>query len=323
VEWDRANQIRQIANKKYWNKGIPYFDGIVFKPIPSEDVRLLALRAGDLDLVEEIPYLMVNEIQKGKHPEIWLAPASIGSFRMIKMNVEAPYFSNPKVRKAVAYAIDRKAYIDGFVFGHAQPAYQVNPKGHKWYLDDVKNIEMDLGKARALLAEAGYPNGFKTVWEARNGTEAEVPILQSQLKRIGIDVDIKFMDFAQHRKLTLDGQYNIEMSGSDVYPDIDRALHTNFHSETGPRRSRNHTGYKNPEVDRLLDRARTIMDPKERRELYKKATEIINDESPQVNLAFIVEYFGLRSYVKGFKADENGDLSFFGGGVPFTWIEKQ
>ena len=314
------NQIRLVANKRYWEKGIPYVNEVIFKPISTEDVRFLALRAADLDVVEVLPFGVVDDIKKGKYPEIKLAPAPVAGYRMIKMNVEAPYFNNPKVRRAVAYAIERKAYIDGVAFGHGEPAYQVNPKGHKWYLDDVKNLEMDLEKAKALLAEAGHPSGFKSFIESRQGEEGEAAIIQSQLKKIGIELEIRSMDFAQLRKITLDGQYNIRASGSDVYSDIDRALHTNFHSEV-ERRVRNHTGYKNPEVDRLLDRARIVSNTSERREIYRKATEIINNDSPQVNLAFIVEYFGYRANVKGFTTNPNGRLSFPEGGIPVTWLE--
>jgi ABC-type transport system substrate-binding protein len=265
---------------------------------------------------------MVDDVRKGKYPEIKLAVASAGGTRMIKMNVDAPYFSNPKVRRAVAYAIDRKAYLEGFAFGYGEPAYQVNPREHPWYLEEVKNMEMDLEKAKALLAEAGYPNGFKSTIEARQGAEPETLLIQNQLKKVGIDLDMKLMDFAQHRKMTLDGTYNIQVSGSSIYPDIDRALHTNFHSESGPRRSRNHTGYKNPEVDRLLDKARTVSDLKERRELYKKATEIINFDSPQVNLAFTNRFFGYRPRVKDFSTNRTGEFVYFGGGFPYTWIDE-
>lgn len=322
VEWSRDNQIRQVANKKYWEKGVPYVDEVIFKPIPSSDVRFVSLRAGDMDLIEQVPYPTVNDIKKGKYAEIKLAPAPIAAFRMLKMNVDAPYFKDPRVRRAVAYAIDRKAFIEGAAFGHGEPAYQVYPKGWKWYFEDVKNIEMDLEKAKALLAEAGYPNGFKSFMEARQGEDADNLMIQNQLKRIGIDLELKTMDFASVQKSLYEATGNIQISGSDVYADIDRALSTNFRSETGPIRVRNHTGYKNAEVDRLLDRARIPHDFKERRELYKKATEIITQDSPQVNLAFITRFYGYRGNVRGFTTNANGDLTFPEGGVPVTWIEK-
>jgi peptide/nickel transport system substrate-binding protein len=87
------------------------------------------------------------------------------------------------------------------------------------------------------------------------------------------------------------------------------------------RRVSNRSGYKNAEVDRLLDKARTVSDFNERRELYKKATEIIIHDSPQVNLAFITRYYAHRSNVRGFTTNPNGDLSFPEGGIPVTWID--
>jgi ABC-type transport system substrate-binding protein len=112
------------------------------------------------------------------------------------------------------------------------------------------------------------------------------------------------------------------ISGSDVYADIDRALYHNYRSEPGPVNTRNRTRYKNPEVDRLLDRARKIPDSQERRMLYRKVTEIITNDSPQVNLAFISRFYGYRNHVKGFSTNDNGDLSFPEGGIPVTWLDK-
>jgi peptide/nickel transport system substrate-binding protein len=218
--------------------------------------------------------------------------------------------------------MDRKAYIDGAAFGHGQPAYQVYPKGWKWYFDDVKPIEMDLEKARALLAEAGYPTGFKTTLQVRRGEEAENMMLQSQLKKIGIDLEIQSMDFAQYLKNQVEGTFGILITGSDVYGDIDRALYNNFRSETGSANRGNRTRYKNAEVDRLLDRARKISDVQERRSLYRKATEIITNDSPEVSLAFITRFYGYRNHVKGFNTNANGDLAFSEGGIPVTWIDK-
>ena len=321
VEWKRGTDIRQAANKRYWNKGVPYLSEVVFKPVPSADVRFISLRSGDLDLIEEAPYVAVNEVKKGRYTEVRLAPAPIAGFRLIKMNVEAPYFKDPRVRRAVAYAVDRKAYIDGATLGHGEPAYQVYPKGFKWYFDDVQNQETDLQKARALLAEAGFPQGFKSTLEIRQGEESENLILQDQLKKVGIDLEIQSMDFASYVKSDADGTFHIKISGSNVYPDIDRALYPNFHSEVGPKRNRNDTGYKNPEVDRLLDRARTVTDFKERQDLYKRVTEILNQDSPQVNLAFIPRFYAYKSHVKGFVTNPNGDLVYPEGGVHLTWID--
>jgi peptide/nickel transport system substrate-binding protein len=322
VDWKERNQISLKANRRYWQKGTPYLDEITMKPIINDDVRFFALRAGDIDIIEVVPYQIVNEIKKGKYPEIKLAVAPIAGFRMIKMNVEDPQFSNPRVRKAVALALDRKAYIEGYAFGYGDPAYQVYPKGARWYFEEVKPIEADLQRAKAMLAEAGYPRGFKTVIHTRQGEEPENILIQNMLRKIGIELEIKVEDFAQHQKNLVAGDYSIRISGSDVYPDIDRSLYTNFHSEAGPRRVRNHTGYKNTEADRLLEKGRATLDPKERREIYRKVTEILADDSPQVNLAFINRFYGFRSNVKGFTTNANGALSHAEGGIPATWVER-
>jgi peptide/nickel transport system substrate-binding protein len=323
TEWKRAIEIRFAANKRYWTKRVPYLDELILKPVPSADVRFISVRSGDLDLIEEVPYPVVKDIKMGKYPEVKLSAAPIAGYRLLTINVEAPYFSDPRIRRAVAYLVDRKAYIEGAAFGHGEPAYQVYPKGWKWYFDDVKNIEMDVEKARALVAEAGYPNGFKATLLVRQGEEAENMMLQTQLKKIGIDLEMQGMDFAQYLKNQYEGKYGMLISGSDVYADIDRALHYNFRSEAGSGvKTRNLTRYSNAEVDRLLDRARTIPNSPERRQLYKKATEIITSESPQVNLAFITRFYGYRNHVKGFHANANGDLVFPEGGISVTWIEK-
>jgi ABC-type transport system substrate-binding protein len=325
AEWKRAIEIRQVANRSYWNQGIPYLAELIFKPVPSADVRFLSLRSGDLDLVEEVPYHVLEDIRKEKYPDIKLAPIPIGGFRILKMNAEGPYFNNAKVRKAVAYAVDRKAYIEGAFFGHGEPAYHVNPKGSKWHFEDVRPIEMDLEKARTLLAEAGYPRGFKSFLQVRQGEEAENALLQGQLRKVGIDLEMQVLDSAQLQKNLYDGTGTLQISGSGIYADIDRALYTNFHSEVSGKRTGNHTGYKNLEVDRLLEKARAARDPKERQGLYKRVTEIITEESPEVNFAFITRFYGYRNAVKGFTTNLAGTprLHYPGGGIPMTWIEAK
>jgi peptide/nickel transport system substrate-binding protein len=322
VEWKKDREIRLGAHKKYWTKGVPYVSELVFKPVPSGDVRFVSLRSGDLDLVEEVPYQAVNEIKAGEYPSLKLTGAPVAGYRMLKMNTEAPYFKDPRVRRAVAYAIDRKAFIEGAAFGHGEPAYQVYPKGWKWYFDDVKNIEMDLERAKALLAEAGYPNGFKAKLQVRQGEEAENMMLQNQLKKVGIDLELQGMDFASYLRAHRDGTYGIVISGSSVYPDIDRELHYNLRTESQRPPIRNNTRYSNPEVDRLLDRARMIPNSPERRELYRKATQIIINDAPHVNIAFITRFYGYGNHVKGFNTNADGDFASPEGGLPVTWVDR-
>jgi ABC-type transport system substrate-binding protein len=122
-EYKTAREMVFVRNKNYWQKGVPYLDELVIKPVEDEQVRFAALRAGDLNMIERTPYASSRKYATGI-PEIKLTEAKDAGFRRLIFNVVNPPFSNLKLRQAVLYALDKKSYIDAAFWGFGEPANQ-------------------------------------------------------------------------------------------------------------------------------------------------------------------------------------------------------
>ena len=128
-EWRKLGHVTFARNKDYWQKNIPYLDEVTIKIAEEPSVRFTALRAGDLDMIERTPYPHVVKVQNGSVRGVKATPAPFGGFRRIIFNVVEAPFNNPKLRQAVAYAIDRKQFVQGGFWGYGQPTQQRFPQG--------------------------------------------------------------------------------------------------------------------------------------------------------------------------------------------------
>lgn len=301
----------------YWKKGIPYLDEVVYKTILDGTARATALRVGDTDVVNDLPIQIVDKLQREKAKDIRFFIGLTG-LSWLKINTTVPPFQDVRVRQAIAYAINKKEIIDAVTWGYGFPTNQRYPRDHPWYIE-VKDREQDLEKARSLLREAGYPNGFSFVSITYPGGEDHevTQIVQSQLKRVGIEMKIQLMEYVAHTAAVNRREYSLVVSGGGIYVDPDGFYKRRFHSEENW-----HLGYKNPEVDRLLDEAQKINDAKKRKELYTKMLEIIQKEVPAIFLGLMPYADAARSYVKGYEPNFSGSINYATGGVSRAWIEK-
>jgi peptide/nickel transport system substrate-binding protein len=310
-----GNVLRLKKFGDYWQKGVPYLDELVYKPITDETTRLTALRAGDTDLVNELPIQMVDKLQREKVKDTHFFIRPIG-LSWIEINNRPPPFNDIRVRQAVAYAINKKEIIDTTTWGYGFPTNQRYPKGHPWHIE-MKDREQDLDKARSLLREAGYSNGFKFVSITHPGDQDVAQIVQSQLKKVGLEMTIQNMEYVTYSLALQKREFSLVTGGGGIYVDPDGFYKRRFHSEEDW-----DLGYNNPEVDRLLDEAQRVNDYKKRKELYTKMLEIIQREVPAIILGLIPNVVATRSSVKGFEPNFSGSINYAGGGVSRAWIEK-
>jgi len=152
VEWLPKRRMVFDRFDDYWGHKA-FIDRLVERPVRNDTVRLTALRAGDVDMAERIPYEWVERILGGKLKGIFTSKGTAGGFRQLKFNVASPPFNNKKLRQAVAHAINRKEILDAAWFGYAEPTDQRFPKGAAWYIGGVPVRSFDLNRAKALLKE--------------------------------------------------------------------------------------------------------------------------------------------------------------------------
>jgi ABC-type transport system substrate-binding protein len=305
----------------YWQKGLPHLQEIVFRPNEDDTVRFTALRAGDFDVVERIPYDQALRIEKGEIKGIGMEPAKAAGYRAIIFNTERPPFNNVKIRQAIAHAIDKGKLLDGMAWGLGIVADQKILKGSPWYVP-LQERKRDLEKAKALLREAGHPAGLKIKAQMEKRNEAEAQLIQSQLKDAGVDLELEFMDFAKHQNDLREGDYTVTTFGGSTSIDPDLTYYMFFHTETSPKRISNFPRYSNARVDKLLEQGRSELDFQKRYRLYKEVAETIHEELPQITLGFTPYIFAYQSYVKDFQVDPSGFFFYGPGGLGMTWLDR-
>jgi peptide/nickel transport system substrate-binding protein len=324
VEWVPGQRLVVKRFPDYWQKGIPRIDEIHFRPIEDETVRLTALRAADVDLIERFPDHYVERVTSGQIKSISLTYAMGAGLRGYVFNTQTPPFSNVKLRQAIAYAMDKQEILKGAYSGIGTVINQKGIPGSAWYFN-IPERKRDLEKAKALLREAGFPEGIKVQLLGRSGNQAEAQIFQAELKEAGIDVELQFLEPVTYLKKIRMGDFTVATIGGIVYLDPDQNYYPDYHTEKiekGKTDRRNLAGYSNARVDRLLEEARVELDTMKRQKLYKEVVETLHDEVPQIHMLASPYVFGFQSYVKGLEFEPQGRFFVDHVGLPMAWIDK-
>lgn len=296
-EWIRGNQIVVERNPNYWEQGKPYLDKIVLQNIAGSVVGVQRLRTGEIDL---IPAMTVQDVLPLRAlTDIKLDEAPANRWYSLQFQVDKPPFDNLKLRQAIAHAIDRKKLVDIIMLGKAPISDSPTPAGLWWHSPEVKSYEYNPDKARALLKEAGYPNGFQTTLSAPQRTpDSQISeVVQDQLKAVGINVTLEPASTGEFYQRVFRRAINFTPMNWTQRPDADGLFRFLLYTKEGA----NTTGYSNPEVDTLMDKARALTDINARKPLYTKMQQIVTSELPYVPLFFAIQYMARRSNVEGHK----------------------
>jgi peptide/nickel transport system substrate-binding protein len=319
VEWQSRQRIALERHDDYWGDK-PFVEKLVLRPIEDSTVRITALRAGDVDMVERAPYEWVREVRDGKLPGIGFAEASTGGYRVFAFNVAAPPFDNAKLRHAFAQAADKRELLHAAYYGFGEPGDQAYPKGHTWYVEGVTSPTFDLEKARALFREAGYTGQDLPFLVRQAGEEAAfAATLQAQMKKLGVNIRIDTADNASYTDRLRRGEFAFMLTGGSHDADPGRTYARDLRCPPDAnKRDENQAGYCDPEMDALLTRLDAEMDPARRRDMVKQLVAKLNQDLPYLPIGFVPRYFMFRDAVKGFTTD--GEGSFLG--LNNTWLDR-
>ncbi|KMZ41641.1 MULTISPECIES: ABC transporter substrate-binding protein [Bacillales] len=289
VEWKRNDTITLEKNPDYWSPGYPKLDKLVFKVIPENTARLTALASGEIDLMDGLNTDDIPAVKDNKDLQLFLRPTN--NIGYIGFNVEKKPLDNPKVREAIAYAINKPEIVTAFFDGVGEPAVNPMPKTMWGHNNDIKDREFNLDKAKQLLAEAGHPNGFKIKFWAMPVPRPYMPegvkiaeAIQQDLKKIGVDAEIVTMEWATYLEKTRLGEQEMFMlgwTGDNGDPDNFLAVLLDKNNIG----SNNYTRWANEEAHQLMMKAQSTPDQAEREKMYKKVQEIIFKDVPMVPLA--------------------------------------
>lgn len=265
-------------------EGVPEIKEVTFRIINDTTTALIALEKGELDTMDSnIPEEAREELMNNK--DLQYAEGESNAFLAIMFNNKSGPFADKRVREAVSYAVNRQEVIDGAKNGMATlleaPLLTSCPE----YPTDFKANPLDIEKAKELLTQAGYPNGFSCTMKTVDSPTYSKPteIIQAQLKKIGIDVQIEIMERNKYvEEVTLQGDFDLTFWAivSKVI-DADFCQYTFFHSAYQDGKG-NYSHIDNPQLDALLDEGRACIDPVRRKEIYAETCQIIKDESMMV-----------------------------------------
>ena len=291
VRYAVDDQVVLSAFKDYY-EGPPANPGIVLKVIPDDTMRGLELRKDSIDVViNDLPPDILYQLERGRDFRVVRSPGV--DFSYVGFNMRDPVLADRRVRYAIGYATNREAIIKYLRRGLARLAVGLIPPQAWAFEPDVFQFTYDPARAKQLLDEAGYrdPDGdgpqprlhLSLKISNNEETRLQSTVIQQDLARVGIDLDLRSYEFATFYADVLKGNFQLFslqwVGGALVDPDILRRV---FHSQQVPPAGFNRGHYRNPEVDRLIDMATTALSESERKQYYSVAQKLIAEDAPYI-----------------------------------------
>lgn len=305
--WNRGAEILLEKNNDYWGEPAKV-DGVKVVNVPEQSTRVAMLETGEANIML-VGASDVARVEAMANVEIDRVKGTRMDY--VGFNVTKAPFDNVKVRQAIAMAINKDDVVNGILDGQGVPAVGPLAPTVVGNYQGLTPLEYDVEAAKALLAEAGYPDGFETTLYVNDGSQERADIAeltQAHLAQIGIDVKIEVIEWGAFLEQTAAGDHEMFILGwTTVTADADYGLYALFHSSQFGSPG-NRSFYKNERVDELLDYARSESDQEKRNEAYKEISEILVEEVPMV-------YLQHPDFVHGMNGIEGLFVNF--SGTPF------
>jgi peptide/nickel transport system substrate-binding protein len=276
AEWKRGDSIVMVRNPEYYLKGLPYLEKVVFKFIPDPSSQLAALKAGDVDVIA-YDLAPENVAALERDPRFKVLKGHTTTDVILAMNNSKKPFTDPKVRQAITLAIDRKAVIQGAMYGYGTPLGSHMDPTNPYYVDLSGLYPFNPEKAKQLLAEAGYAKGFEGVLKlpepyayARRSGE----VIADQLSRVGIRLTLEVIQMGQWvDRVFKNADYDLTVMGHAEPFDLEIYGKPNYYFR-----------YHNPKFQELLQKAEEEMNDEMRKKIYADLQRLIADDFVNVYL---------------------------------------
>ena len=306
VRWDREDKVVLEANTDYW-EGRPPLDRIILRSIPDNSVRLIELQNGSIHAMEFPNPDDLPQIRADDRLRIIEQPGMNVGY--LAMNLDKKPFDNLKVRLAVNHAINKHQIITQLYQGMGIPAKNPIPPTMWSYDDSIEEYTYDPAKAKALLTEAGYPDGFETTLWALPVPRPYIPdgsalaaAIQSDLRRVGIKAKIVTFDWGTYLEKTKNGEHDTAMLGwSADLGDPDNFFYHLLSKEAAKKPAGNIAFYRSDEMQEVLVEAQSTTNQAKRIELYKRAQGLFHRDSPWVPLAHAKQILIINKQIQNLK----------------------
>jgi peptide/nickel transport system substrate-binding protein len=279
AEWVRGDRIVLTKNKEYWVKGLPHLDKVTYRFIPDPNAALAALKAGDVDVSAfGIGPEAVDDLKKDGRFQVIVGDTT--NDVTLSMNNSKKPFNDKRVRLAVTHAINKDEVLKGAMFGHGKVlGSNVDPL-NPFFVDMSKRVPYDPTKAKKLLAEAGYPNGFDVTFRVAPQyyyTVRSAEIITSQFAKVGIRAKIEQIEWSAWLAQVFclapcqNPDYEMSIIGHAEAWDIGNFANPKYYFR-----------WDNPDFQKLYAESQVTVDDKKRKDLYVKMQQMLADEAPAV-----------------------------------------
>lgn len=298
---ERGTSLDLVAFDKYYKPGFPKLKGIKFVVYADENLRNAALMSGDVDMIEYVPWQSMAAVEAD--PRLKL-DAVEGPFMDVLFNGTKPPFNDPRVRRAVAHAVRRDDIVKVAFFGRGKPLEGLPiVEGTPWYDKELAHgWNYDPARAKALLTEAGYANGFQSTLlaTAQFGMHKDTAeVVQQHLAAIGIQCELQLPDWSTRVSRGTRGQYDMAIHGVSSDNNDPDGLTVVLDTSLSPSHGRSFK-VDAPRTIAALAKGRSEFDQAKRVEIYKEMQRVALEEVPLVGLAWRSQGYGMTKDVKGF-----------------------
>jgi peptide/nickel transport system substrate-binding protein len=305
--WSPGDRLELTKYPDYFEPGLPKLDGVTIRIIPEAAARIAALESGEIDILWNLPYEAVDKFKK--HPSVRADGVSTATWDGVILNNEKPPFNDVRVRQALAATIDKDALVELVLFGQGEPTHSPIPPSHPYFNKSLGFKAPDIARAKKLMAEAGYPNGFDVSMQVPQEREQRVRLgvaVRDMARGAGIRINVERVPFASYAAQVA-GKVPMYVDGYFARPTIDTALYPFYHS-TGSW-NRQLWLYKDGRVDEILDTARKTNDEEKRKALFNDFQKVVDETVPSIIAYAAAHVNGVRKEVEGFHS------------TPMQWLE--
>jgi peptide/nickel transport system substrate-binding protein len=315
VEWIKDDRIVLEKHGHYWGE-VARLDRLIFRSIPENSVRLIALSQGSINGMDNLVPDFIPSIESDQGLQL-LSQAGM-NVGYLAMNMDEEPFQQVAVRRAINHAVNKKSLVDNLYQGLALEAVNPIPPTMWGYHKGIKGYEYDPEKAKQLLAEAGFPNGFKTTLWAMPVPRPYMPqpmkiaqAIQADLKIVGIEAEIITYEWGTYLDKVQRGQHDMALLGwTGDNGDPDNFLYVLLDKNATQIPANNIAFYRSDALHEVLIEAQQSTDQKKRTELYFRAQEIVFQDAPWVPLVHAAQTAAFEKKVRGFELHPTGSKWF-------------
>ena len=310
-EWVAGEKL-VLERNEFFKDSKSNIDTLVVKFVPEANSRMIMLETGEIDLARDLLPLDFKKLSEDT--KFTTVEVETPSNMFLGFDLRNELLADKRVRQAIAYAINNEDLVKTVFNGSASVATSPVPKITTGHNENSNNYPQNIEKAKQLLAEAGYPNGFNIelfVSEDNQRIDMAV-IIQDNLKKIGINAEIKTFQWAAYVS-TIENPNIIKplfiMSWNISNDDPDEVLYPLYHSSQIDAHT-NVVFYKNEKFDNLISEARETTDKEKRMKLYEEAQDIIQEDLPHYTLVYPKQNFAYKVSIKNIKYNKRAYLDF-------------